>query len=151
MAQQHTFTTDSSECKDVAVDHKADSPKATSSFNPIPYNKDYVLTSNENQWRPYPWCLWPDWITSLMGVVLFVPVVPLMLLFLVSMVWKKVMNFLCDHVSLIGKIPHLIYEELAPRVARILMKDERNSSYLPLIFGLGIMCPCMLSFAAYRL
>ena len=130
--------------------------KQNSAFRAIHYNKDIVQSSPHKQWRPYPWCLWPDWFSGFLGLLIMVPLAPPTLLLLtLSNIWmsglKWLWNTLLCRVPIVRDIPDFVYEKWAKSTARRIMKDERNSEFIPSLLWLGLFVPALFGLAVYRL
>jgi len=127
----------------------------TNSFRAIHYNKDIVETTPEKQWRPYPWCLWPDWFSGVLGILTMAPLAPpLIVLLTLSNIWMSAMQWswseFLSKLPIIGSIPDFVYEKLSKPFAKRYMVEIKNSEFLPSILWLTVMCPTMLAIATYR-
>ncbi|KAG2388921.1 hypothetical protein C9374_000360 [Naegleria lovaniensis] len=124
-------------------------------FRAIHDNADIVETTPENPWRPYPWCLWPDWFSGVLGLSIMAPLTPpVVVLLTLSNVWmaliKNSWSLFLSRVPLIRSIPDLVYEKFAKFAAKKIMNNEKNSEFIPSLLWLTVLCPTILGVALYR-
>ncbi|KAL9657441.1 hypothetical protein ABK040_016710 [Willaertia magna] len=124
-------------------------------FCKISCNSDIVQTTPENQWRPYPWCLWPDFVSIGMGIIVLIFLSPPMAvligltnmtMFALQWSWANIFS----KTPITKDIPSLIYDKFAKWAGNIVLKDIRNSEFIPSFIFLCTFCPALLGYAAYR-
>lgn len=106
------------------------------------------------KWRPFPWCLLPDWVWYVQGVILLCTIsIPLVSGILTTLPELKLLQAFY-HRTVFGK---RLTDSLArvkraasQAVAKRIMLDPRNHDYLPWILAIAVLPPILLSWVWQR-
>lgn len=109
---------------------------------------------SQRPWRPFPWCLAPDWVWFLQGVFIFVVCsIPMTSAILTTL---PELDFLRWLYKCSERVRHLTDKavqwkrETSKKLAARIMSDPRNYDYLPWILGTCVIPPVMLYFVWQR-
>lgn len=132
------------------ADARPATAKTKAKTEPVPANQSKEPVK---RWKPFPWNWLPDELAFAIGTSIIVFIAPIMAVLIGSVLtWFHVMRWAWRHPlcpAAIRRLPTTI-DSISFSFGRHLLRDSRNHSYLPWIFGVGIAMPLLFLWALHR-